>query len=147
MTEFTHRACSCRAIRTFRLHRPLPAVAEFLALRYTIELYSPTHSGGSERLVARLPWQDLLNARELDHAGHGIIGRRLLVAYDVDCGTLAEVLFLRLVRQGDADELAGPHVVVPPDHPSRRGRALRPETTRANFPPCADVIASKTPTF
>jgi hypothetical protein len=120
MIGFTHRACSCQAIRTFRLHRPLPVVAQFFALHYTIELYSPNYNGGSERLVARLPWQDLINARELDHAGHGVIGKRLLSAYDVNCGTLAEVIFLRLVRQRDADELAGPHVVVPDDHPSRR---------------------------
>ncbi|HUR58889.1 MAG TPA: hypothetical protein VM029_14340 [Opitutaceae bacterium] len=109
---FTYRACSCQAIRTFRLHRPLPVVVEFFAIRYSIELFTPGHAGGSERLVARLPWQDLVYARELDHAGHGILGRRLLTAYDVDCGTLAEILFLRLARQGDADELAGPHLKI-----------------------------------
>jgi hypothetical protein len=109
-TEFTYRACSCQAMRTFRLHRPLPVVVEFFAIRYTLELYAAAQSGGSERLVARLPWQDLVYARELDHAGHGVLGKKLLTAYDVDCGTLAEVLFLRLVRQGAADELAGPHV-------------------------------------
>ena len=109
-SDFTYRACSCQATRTFRLHRPLPVVVEFFAIRYTLEFYAPNQVGGSERLVARLPWQDLVYARELDHAGHGILGRKLLTAYDVDCGTLAEVLFLRLVRQGAADELAGPHV-------------------------------------
>ena len=31
--EFTYRACSCRAQRTFRLHRPLPILAEFYAVR------------------------------------------------------------------------------------------------------------------
>jgi hypothetical protein len=108
--DFTYRACTCQAMRTFRLHRPPPVVAEFFAIRYSIELFSPAQIGGSERLVARLPWQDLVYARELDHAGHGILGRKLLTAYDVDCGTLSEVLFLRLVRQGDADELAGPHL-------------------------------------
>jgi hypothetical protein len=110
---FTYRACSCQAVRTFRLHRPLPVVVEFFAIRYTLELYAPGQSGGSERLVARLPWQDLNYARELDHAGAGLLARRLATAYDVDCGTLAEVLFLRLVRQNDADELAGPHVKIP----------------------------------
>lgn len=108
--EFTYRACSCQAVRTFRLHRPPPVVAEFFAICYTLELYSPGQSGGSERLVARLPWQDLVYARELDHAGRGILRRKLLTAYDVDCGTLAEVIFLRLVRQGLAGELAGPHI-------------------------------------
>lgn len=109
-SDFSYRACSCQAVRTFRLHRPLPAVVEFFALRYTLELYAPVQTGGSERLVARLPWQDLNYARELDHAGRGVLSRQLLTAYDVDCGTLAEILFLRLVRQGHADELAGPHL-------------------------------------
>src|SRR2546425_7080340 len=101
-SEFTYRACSCQAMRTFRLHRPPPVVVEFFAIRYSVELYSPTHIGGSERLVARLAWQDPHNARELDHAGHGILGKKLLQAYDVDCGTLAEILFLRLVPPGGA---------------------------------------------
>src|SRR4051794_15356325 len=96
--DFTYRACSCQATRTFRLHRPPPLVAEFYAIRYSLELFSPHHTGGSERLVARLPWQDLNYARELDHAGQGLLLRKLLDAYDVDCGTLSEVLFLRLVR-------------------------------------------------
>jgi hypothetical protein len=109
-SDFTYRACSCQAVRTFRLHRPLPLIAEFFAIRYSIELFSPTHVGGSERLVARLPWQDLLYARELDHAGHGILARKLRTAYDVDCGSLAEILFLRLERQHDAEQLAGPHL-------------------------------------
>jgi hypothetical protein len=110
--DFTYRACSCQAMRTFRLHRPPPLIVEFFAIRYSLELYSPAQIGGSERLVARLPWQDLIYARELDHAGHGLLQRKLLTAYDVDCGTLAEVLFLRLVRQGDADQLAGPHLKI-----------------------------------
>ena len=111
--EFTYRACSCRALRTFRLHRPLPLVVEFFAVRYTLELYMPAQAGGSERLVARLPWQDLNYARELDHAGRGVLGEKLRTAYDVDCGTLTEVLFLRLVRQGEAEQLAGPHLKIP----------------------------------
>ena len=111
-SDFTYRACSCQAIRTFRLHRPPPLLVEFFAIRYSLELYSPAQIGGSERLVARLPWQDLVYARELDHAGPGILGRKLLTAYDVDCGTLTEVLFLRLVRQGMAEELAGPHLKI-----------------------------------
>lgn len=116
-SDFTYRACSCQAVRTFRLQRPLPLVVEFFAIRYTLELYAPGQTGGSERLVARLPWQDLVYARELDHAGRGVLGRKLLSGYDVDCGTLAEVLFLRLVRQGLADELAGPHVKLLPLDP------------------------------
>ncbi len=110
--DFTYRACSSQAIRTFRLFHPPPVIAEFFAIHYSIELYSPGQTGGSERLVARLPWQDLVYARELDHAGQGILARKLLTAYDVDCGTLAEVLFLRLVRQGVAEELAGPHLKI-----------------------------------
>jgi hypothetical protein len=35
--EFTYRACSCQAIRTFRLHRPPPVIAEFFAIRYSLE--------------------------------------------------------------------------------------------------------------
>jgi hypothetical protein len=110
--DFTYRACSCQALRTFRLHRPPPLIIEFFALRYTLELFAPMHTGGSERLVARLPWQDLNYARELDHAGRGVLVKKLLTAYDVDCGTLTEILFLRLVRQGDADQLAGPHLKI-----------------------------------
>ena len=110
--DFTYRACSCQALRTFRLHRPPPLIVEFFTLRYSLELFAPIHTGGSERLVARLPWQDLNYARELDHAGRGILGKKLLTAYDVDCGTLTEILFLRLVRQGEADQLAGPHLKI-----------------------------------
>lgn len=117
---FTYRACSCQAVRTFRLHSPPPVVVEFFALRYSLELHAPGQAGGSERLVARLPWQDLAYARELDHAGEGVIRKKLLVAYDVDCGSLAEVLFLRLVRQGMADELAGPHVKLHARRPCAR---------------------------
>jgi hypothetical protein len=123
--EFTHRASSCRALRTFRLCRPLPLVAAFYALRYRLELFSPHHVGGSERLVARLPWQELIDARELDHAGHGILARQLATNYDVECLTLAEVLFLRLVQQGDAEQLAGEHVKVPPDFFAEHHRAQR----------------------
>ena len=123
--EFTYRACSCRAQRTFRLHRPLPILAEFYAVRYSLELFSPAQVGGSERLVLRLPWQDLIYARELDHAGHGVLPRKLFVAYDVDCNTLAEVIFLRLVQQRDADQLAGPHVKLPADFYSEHQRDLR----------------------
>ena len=110
--HFTYRACSCQALRTFRLQRPPPLIIEFFALRYTLEIFAPIHTGGSERLVARLPWQDLNYARELDHAGQGVLVRKLLTAYDVDCGTLAEILFLRLVRQGEAEQLAGPHLKI-----------------------------------
>lgn len=123
--NFTYRACSCRAQRTFRLSRPLPLVAEFYAIRYTLELFSPTHVGGSERLVARLPWQDLIYARELDHAGHGVLAKKLANAYDVDCGTLAEVIFLRLGRQSDAVELTGPHLKLPAGFYSDPERAQR----------------------
>jgi hypothetical protein len=110
--DFNYSACSCRAVRTFRLRRKLPVMVEFFALRYTIELSYPAGTGDAEFLVARLPWQDLNYGRELDHAGRDGIRRRIYQAYDVDCGTLAEVLFLRLVRQGDAEELAGPHLKI-----------------------------------
>ncbi len=124
-SEFNHRASSCRAKRTFRLRRPLPLVAVFYAISYRLELFAPHHVGGSERLVARLSWQELIDARELDHAGHGVLARQLASAYDVECLTLAETLFLRLVRQGDADELAGPHLKVPPDFYSGHQREQR----------------------
>lgn len=124
-SEFTYRACSCRAQRTFRIFRPLPLVAEFYAVRYYLELFSPAQVGGSERLVLRLPWQDLIYARELDHAGYGVLPRRLLIAYDVDCNTLAEVIFLRLVQQRDAEQLAGPHLKLPPDFYSEYQRDQR----------------------
>src|SRR4051812_32078970 len=101
--DFTYRACSCQAVRTFRLHRPPPLLIEFFAIRYSLEIFAPGNAGGSERLVARLPWQDLNYARELDHAGQGILQRKLVSSYDVDCGTLAEILFLRLTRQGEAE--------------------------------------------
>jgi hypothetical protein len=110
--DFNYRACSCRAVRTFRLCRKLPVVIEFFALHYTMELNHPAGTGDAEFLVARLPWQDLNYARELDHAGRDSIRGRIYRAYDVDCGTLAEILFLRLVRQGDAEELAGPHLKI-----------------------------------
>lgn len=100
-------------MRTFRLTRPLPLVAEFYAISFSVELFCPAQVGGSERLVARLPWQDLMSARELDHAGHGILARQLAVGYDVECGTLGEIIFLRLVRQQVGEELAGPHSKLP----------------------------------
>ena len=111
-SDFTYRACSCQAVRTFRLFRPLPVVVEFFAISYTLELHASKQAGNSERLVARLPWQDMNYARELDHASRGTIVKKLATGYDVDCGTLAEVLFLRLVRQGQAAELAGPHLKI-----------------------------------
>jgi hypothetical protein len=124
-SDFTYRACSCRAQRTFRLLRPLPVVAEFYAIRYSVDLFAPMHVGGSERLVACLPWQDLIYARELDHAGHGVLRKKLATAYDLDCGTLAEVLFLRMVQQRDAEQLAGPHSKVPEGFYSDYQRAQR----------------------
>jgi hypothetical protein len=118
--NYTYAAVSCYAVRTFRLHRLPPICVEFYAIRYSVELYSRTGTANSECLVARLPWQDANYARELDHAGAGVIRQQLLSAYDVDCGNLAEVLFLRMVRQGDAVELAGPHVKIPSEHGCRR---------------------------
>lgn len=100
-------------MRTFRLTRPLPLLAEFYAISFSVELFCPSQVGGSERLVARLPWQDLMSARELDHAGHGILARQLATGYDVECGTLGEIILLRLIRQGCGEELAGPHSKLP----------------------------------
>ncbi len=112
--DFSYAACSCRAIRTFRLRRDLPLVAEFFAIRYTIHLHEVPQTAGSLRILARLPWQDLNYAREIMHVGGGAVRELMVTGIEVDCGTLAEVIFLRLVRQGDAEELRGPHVKVPP---------------------------------
>ncbi len=108
--DFDYRACTCHAVRTFRLHRDPPVIVEFFAIRYSLEFFSPPGTGAQETLVARLPWQDLNYARELCHAGPGVIRKQLRAGYEVECGTLQEVLFLRLVRQGEAEELAGPHL-------------------------------------
>ena len=127
-SDFNYCACSCHAVRTFRLLRPVPVVAQFYAIRYELALDEPPHTGGSERLLARLPWQDWNYARELDHAGTRGIRRVIYTAYDVDCGTLAEVLFLRLARQGDAEELVGPHLKIPRGHPSQGRQQLAAST-------------------
>jgi len=114
-SDYDYRATTCSAYRTFRLLHPLPAVAEFFATQLTLDLYQMPFTSGAEFLMASLPWQDVRNGRELGHAGHNVIRRSLASGYDVACGSLAEVLFLRLARQGDAVELAGPHCKVPQD--------------------------------
>ncbi|MEY4940759.1 MAG: hypothetical protein RIQ93_2494 [Verrucomicrobiota bacterium] len=92
-------------------------MAEFFALRFTLDLGEERHTAGGTYLIACLPWQDLNYGRQLMHVGIGVEKCRAKTVFDVDCGTLAEVLFLRLVRQGDAQELAGPHVRIT-DSPS-----------------------------
>ena len=111
--DFDHRASACCAVRTFRLHHPLPVVAEFFATRYSIDLYEMPYTAGGEHLRSCLPWQAIEDGWDLNHAGLNVIKRNLATGMDVRCGSLAEVLFLRLVRQGDAEELAGPHCKVP----------------------------------
>ena len=71
---------------------------------------SVEHTAGSLYTSMRLPWNDSASARRLGHV-RGV--RELYVTgHDVECGSFEEVFFLRLVRQGDADEIAGPHCKV-----------------------------------
>lgn len=99
--------------RTMRLLRPLPVCAEFFAMRYFIDVWDQPHTGGAEYLMVYLPWQTKDCGEELAHAGHGVIRRALMSGFDVHVPSLSEVLFLRLVRQGDAEELAGLHYPIP----------------------------------
>jgi hypothetical protein len=93
--------------RAFRLRSRLPVVAEFLAVRLVLDLYEMPGTAGREILVVHLPWQPKENGRELIHAGRGVISAQLATRYEVECPSLSEVLFLRLARQGDAEELTG----------------------------------------
>lgn len=100
-------------LRTIRLLSPLPVCAEFFAMRYFLDLYARPGTAFSESLVVYLPWQTKENGRELTHAGCGVLRRALYSSFDVHVPSVSEVLFLRLVRQGDAEELAGPHCLIP----------------------------------
>jgi hypothetical protein len=99
--------------RTFRLLSPLPVCAEFYSARYFVDLCVMPGTAYSEHLVVFMPWQAKEDGRQLSHAGRGIIRRTLFVAFDVHVPSVSEVLFLRLTRQGDAEELAGPHCLIP----------------------------------
>jgi hypothetical protein len=100
-------------VRTFRLLRPLPLEVRFICATYFLELNRIAYTAGREALVVRLPWQERDFGKELTHAGENVIRRQLVSGFDVECATLSEFLFLRLVAQKDAEELAGPHARIP----------------------------------
>lgn len=114
--DFNYAATSCNAVRTFRLLHRLPLCVHFLSISYVLDLCEMKHTAGGIYLVALLPWQDHNYAKQLMHAGTGLAATYRKTDYEVDCGRLEEVLFLRLVRQGDAVELAGPHLTIPDNH-------------------------------
>lgn len=95
--------------RVVRFVRPLPFVCEFYALRYTIELYAPPHCGGRVFVVGRLWDEPIEDARILVAFGDTVARQRMRDGFAVDVGSIGDVLFLRLMRQGDVEELVGPH--------------------------------------
>ena len=121
-TLFEYPGQNAATLRTFRLKRPLPVCAEFYAMSYMIDVWDQPGTGGGEFLMVYLPWQTKREGRELTHAGFEVISRALHRGFDVHVPSISEVLFLRLARQGDAEELAGPHCLIPwKDHRLNQG--------------------------
>lgn len=132
MTHFlrcmAHLMRETKAVRRVRLINSLPLYAEFYALRYRIEASSTVQNSGVARLVCRLQWESLDQARELYSIGETHFVKNLREGFEVEVASLADVLLLRLIRQGDAEELAGPHC----------------RFTRS-VPPSPDLLAHETP--
>lgn len=97
------------ARRLVRLRRPLPLSCEFYALHYSIEFYSPAGNSGRISILARLPWDKQGEGQTLFYCGETGMPHYLREGFELQVGSIADVIFLRLIRQGDAEEIAGPH--------------------------------------